>query len=100
MSKRTILQILPAPDMHIIYFDAHDPDDWGVCPLCAWALVEGPLIHEPRKRGRYVVGMVALDVVDFADCLSDAIEYVATADLPEARVRAAKRAEREKERAA
>ncbi len=100
MSERTILQIMPAPDMHILYFDAHDPDDWGICPLCAWALVEGSLLYEPRKRGRYVIGLLALSDVDFADSISDDIEYVATADLPEARERAAKRAEREKERAA
>ena len=47
-----------------------------------------------------MIGLVALSDVDFADCISDDIEYVSTADLSEARERAVKRVEREKGRAA
>lgn len=74
MSKRSIVQMMPASGWGALVADEDSPDDQYVSPLIGWALIL-------EDGGQTVVGMIAGDQVDFCDQLPHFFGYVQTQDM-------------------
>lgn len=74
MSKRMIVQMMPAPGWGAMVADDDSPDDQYVSPLIGWALIQ-------EDGAQTVVGMIAGQQVDFCDQLSHFFGYVQTQDM-------------------
>jgi hypothetical protein len=74
MSKRKILQIMPAPGWGALVADDDAPNEDYVSPLIGWALIE-------EDGAQTVVGMIAGEQIDFCDQLRHFSSYVQTQDM-------------------
>ncbi len=74
MSKRNIVQMMPATGWGAMVADDESPEDQYVSPLIGWALVQ-------EDGQQAVVGMIAGDRVDFCDQLPHFFGYVQTQDM-------------------
>src|SRR5262245_66653728 len=74
MSKRVIVQMMPATGWGAMVADDDSPEDQYVSPLIGWALIQ----EEAEQK---VVGMIAGEQVDFCDQLSHFFGYVQTQDM-------------------
>ena len=74
MSKRSIVQMMPASGWGALVADEDSPDDQYVSPLIGWALIL-------EDGAQTVVGMIAGDQVDFCDQLPHFFGYVQTQDM-------------------
>lgn len=74
MSKRNIVQMMPASGWGALVADEDSPDDQYVSPLIGWALIQ-------EDGGQTVIGMIAGERVDYCDQLPHFFGYVQTQDM-------------------